>query len=124
VLPTAGILVAEMLDDTPPKCRKIINVYKCGLIDPAPAMERCVPHLDINKWPCPYPIREIVYLNTNCLCTTGYAAAIISQRQARMFDGRHSRTTPTTYRTSGKYQITAVRYFAIISTAAVSTFIR
>lgn len=47
------------------RCRKTIQVYKCGRIEP-PIIERCVDHLDIIKWPCQHPVRVIQYLCIDC----------------------------------------------------------
>jgi hypothetical protein len=47
------------------RCRKIIYIYKCGLIDP-PGIERCAVHLDTTKWACQHPTRVLQYLSVDC----------------------------------------------------------
>lgn len=59
------IISRDADNDVRPRCRKTIQVYRCGLIEP-PIIERCVSHLDVTKWPCQHPILVIQYLCIDC----------------------------------------------------------
>lgn len=59
------IISKDADNDIVPRCRKTVQVYRCGFIEP-PTVERCVSHLDVTKWPCQHPVRVIQYLCVNC----------------------------------------------------------